>query len=142
MSFSIYHNLVVKAKITDVYNAISQPKHLINWWPLYCKGIPEKGEIYNFNFTDTYNWFAEVISCETNNHIYYKMKASDKDWNTTTFGFDLKAENNTITIEFWHKDWQTCNAEFKQSSYCWAILLQELKNYLEKGTVISFENRE
>ena len=142
MSFSTHHNLVVKAEITDVYNAISLPKHLIHWWPLRCTGIPEKGETYNFNFTDAYNWYAEVLSCESNNHIYYGMTKSDADWNATSFGFDLKSNEGVVNIEFWHKGWPECNAEFKQSSYCWAMLLNGLKNYIEKGVVIPFKDRE
>ena len=142
MSFSIHHNLVVKAKITNVYNAVSQPEHLAHWWPLYCKGIPEKGEVYNFNFTDTYDWYAEVISCKANDHIHFKMTKSDKDWDTTSFGFDLKPNANSVNVEFWHKGWSECNAEFKQSSYCWAMLLNGLKNYVEKGVIIPFKDRE
>jgi uncharacterized protein YndB with AHSA1/START domain len=142
MSFSIHHNLVVKAEIANVYNAISQSEHLKNWWPLQCSGIAEQGEVYNFNFTDEYDWYAEVLSCKMNHHIHYKITKSDTDWIATSFGFDLKASDNTVAIEFWHINWPACNGEYKQSSYCWAMLLNGLKKYIEKGIIIPFEDRE
>ena len=52
MSYTIYHNLVIKADKHGIFKAISEPEYLINWWPLKCSGIPKLGESYNFNFTD------------------------------------------------------------------------------------------
>ncbi len=70
------------------------------------------------------------------------MTKSDNNWDPTSFGFDLKEESNGITLNFWHVNWPACNAEYRQSSYCWAILLHGLKNYVEKGTIIPFNERE
>ncbi|MFY0604794.1 MAG: SRPBCC domain-containing protein [Flavobacteriaceae bacterium] len=118
------------------------PKHLNNWWPLASSGAPKSGNTYNFNFTDAYNWYGKVVECNTNATFYIKMTASDSDWNPTTFGFDLEEHNGVVSVKFSHTNWPACNTEFKQSSYCWAILLQGLKNYVEKGIVIPFEDRE
>ena len=71
------------------------------------------------------------------------MLTSSDDWNLTTFGFKLKFLGKKSTqVHFSHTNWLHCNAEFKQSSYCWAILLNGLKNYVEKGIVIPFTERE
>jgi len=55
-SFAIYHDLVIKASNQKVFDAISTPDHLINWWPKKCGGKPETGEEYNFYFAPEYNW--------------------------------------------------------------------------------------
>ena len=55
-SFSIYHDLKIESSIERVYDAISNPKHLVNWWPLKCDGILKKNEIYNFYFGEEYNY--------------------------------------------------------------------------------------
>ncbi len=141
MGYSIHHNFLILKDIESLYNAISQPEHLVNWWPLKCSGIPEPGELYNYNFTDKYNWYAEVSSCKKNNHIHFKMTESDEDWNPTTFGYNLEEKENGTYTRFFHKDWSECNDHFKHSSFCWALLLKGLKDYLEKGIVIAFENR-
>jgi len=141
MSYSIYHQLVVKSNITNVFNAISSPSELEKWWPLKCSGKPEINQVYNFNFTDEYDWYAKVSSVKINNHIHYKLTKSDIDWDPTSFGFDLESIEKGVLIDFWHKDWQECNPHFKHSSFCWAMLLKGLKNYIENGIVIPFEER-
>jgi uncharacterized protein YndB with AHSA1/START domain len=124
-----------------VYKAISEPEHLEKWWPLKCFGIPQVGREYNFNFTDEYDWYAEVENCKIWEHIHYKMTKSDKDWDSTSFGFDLNETEAGVSVRFFHVNWPECNDEFRQSSYCWAMLLKGLKDYLEKGIVIPFEER-
>lgn len=143
MSHSIVFNLIINSDKFSIYKAVSEPEHLEKWWPLKCSGIPEEGEPYNFNFTDDYDWYAKVVSCKQWEHIHFKMTKSDRDWKPTTFGFNLKEKEreNGICLDFFHKDWPDCNDHFKHSSFCWAMLLKGLKDYLEKGTIIPFENR-
>ncbi|GAB5565531.1 MAG: hypothetical protein Wins2KO_25940 [Winogradskyella sp.] len=142
MDHSIYFSLFIKAGKKSVFKAISQPSQLEKWWPLKCSGIPEVGSTYNFNFTDEYDWYAEVKSCKTSDHIHYKMIKSDIDWNPTTFGFDLEDKNGNTYVKFFHKDWPECNEHYKYSSFCWAMLLKGLRDYLENGIVVPFEERE
>ncbi|MDT7833115.1 SRPBCC domain-containing protein [Flavobacteriaceae bacterium S356] len=140
--FAIYHNFVIHATAKEVFDAVSLPEHLNNWWPLQSSGIPAVGNRYNFNFTDTYNWFGHVSTCEPSTSFFIKMTESDADWSPTTFGFELEEMDGGVSVKFSHTNWPQCNTEFKQSSYCWAILLNGLKNYVEKGIVIPFEDRE
>ena len=141
MSFNIYHSLYIKAPVNMVFDAISEPEHLNNWWTLTSSGKPKLDAVYNLNFTDEFNWFGVVSKCEYDKSFYIKMTDSDQDWNETTFGFDLKESENGVLVEFSHVNWPQLNHHFKYSSYCWAILLKALKNYLETGTVISFKDR-
>lgn len=71
MSHSIYFNFMIYSDKNNVYNAVSEPEHLVNWWPLKCSGTPNEGEKYNFNFTDQYDWYAEVKSVEQGKHIHF-----------------------------------------------------------------------
>jgi hypothetical protein len=70
------------------------------------------------------------------------MTKSDKNWNTTTFGFDIEEIKDAVLLKFKYINWPKCNAEFRQSSFCWAMLLNGLKNYIEKGEIIPFNERE
>ncbi|TBN04858.1 SRPBCC domain-containing protein [Hyunsoonleella flava] len=141
MKFNIYHSLLVEEKPSKVFNAISLPKHLDNWWTLKSSGEPKFGVEYNLNFTDKYDWYCKVSKIEPNKSIHFKMTKSDADWNPTTFGFDLKETENGTLVEFSHVNWVNQNHHFKHSSFCWALLLNGLKNYLEKGTIVPFEER-
>ncbi|NNE32834.1 MAG: SRPBCC domain-containing protein [Winogradskyella sp.] len=141
MSHAIYFNFIINSDKSSLYDAVTKPEHLVKWWPLKCTGTPKEGEIYNFNFTDKYDWLAKVVSCEKDDHIHFKMTRSDPDWDPTTFGFKLKEKENGTCLNFFHKDWPECNNHFKHSSFCWAMLLKGLKAYLETGKVIPFEDR-
>lgn len=138
---SIYHDFVINKSKETVFDAISNPNHLNNWWPLKSSGKPILDSEYNLNFTDKYNWFCKVSKVQTNKSFYLSMTVSSEDWKTTTFGFDLEETKNGTLVKFSHVGWQKCNSEFRNSSFCWALLLNGLKNYLEKDIVISFENR-
>lgn len=141
MNYSIYHNLAIKASPKDIFDAVSLPKHLDNWWTLKSSGKPEINSEYNLNFTDDYNWFCKVSKVTPNTSFYLKMTKSDADWNPTTFGFDLVENNGETIVKFSHLNWPEANDHFKYSSFCWAMLLKGLKNYLEKGIIIPFEKR-
>lgn len=141
-TYAIYHDLTIKASKKEVYDAITVPMHLNNWWPSKSSGTPEMGAIYNFNFTSDYDWYGKVVKCEKDQIFYIKMTESDENWNATTFGFEIEDSKDGVRIKFKHINWPTCNAEFRQSSFCWAMLLNGLKNYIEKGEIIPFNERE
>ena len=142
MSYAIYHDLEISATLTEVYQAVSKPEQLINWWPLKCSGIPKENEIYNFYFAPEYDWYGKVSKASENKAFYIKMTKSDADWDPTSFGFDLEPSKDKVLIKFWHTGWNSCNAEFRGSSYCWALLLNGLRNYVEKGIIVPFNERE
>jgi uncharacterized protein YndB with AHSA1/START domain len=139
--FNIYHNFPINALPNKVFKAIANPKDLVHWWPLKCSGSPKNGEEYNFYFGEPYDWYGKVTECKENESFHIKMTKSDNDWNPTTFGFDLIQNEGTTWVHFTHKNWPEENNHFKHSSYCWALLLNGLKNYVEKGIIIPFEER-
>ncbi len=141
MPHNIYHNFLIKASPKEVFDGVSQPKHLDNWWTLKSAGTPELGAEYNLNFTDQYDWYCTVSKVTPNQTFHLKMIKADADWNPTTFGFDLKKNEKGTMVHFSHVNWPEANHHFKHSSFCWALLLNGLKNYLEKGVVVPFEDR-
>jgi uncharacterized protein YndB with AHSA1/START domain len=141
-TFSIYHNLLIKASAKEVFDAVSLPEHLNNWWSLKSTGKPEVDAVYNLNFTDEYDWYGKVVECKPNESFFVKMTDSVADWNPTTFGFTLEEKENGVYVRFSHTGWSENNDHLKHSSFCWALLLYGLKNYVEKGIIIPFEERE
>ncbi|GAB5399730.1 MAG: hypothetical protein Aureis2KO_13150 [Aureisphaera sp.] len=138
---SIYHDLVILGTPEQVFNAISLPMHLNNWWTLQSAGKPIQGSEYTLYFAPEYDWRAKVASTEPNRSFHLKMTHASEDWSTTTFGFDLEELDNGVLLKFSHLGWKHCNNEFRNSSFCWAMLLNDLKNYVEKGTIVPFEER-
>ena len=140
--FNIYHHLVINKEPKAVFEARTKPEYLNNWWPLKSSGKPVAGTEYNLYFGDKYDWYGEVVKSVPNQSFQIKMTKSDKDWDPTSFGFDLEKHSKSRAVTFQHVNWPECNIHFKTSSFCWAILLKDLKNYLEQGVIIPFENRE
>lgn len=141
-NYSIHHDLFIKASRKTVFDAVTLPKHLNNWWTNSCSGKPVEGAEYNFYFTPDYDWLGKVVKCHPDQSFHIKMTKSDDDWDPTSFGFDLEELDDGIQLKFWHARWPACNHHFRRSSFCWAILLNGLKNYIEKGIIVPFEERE
>ncbi|AUC82171.1 SRPBCC domain-containing protein [Lacinutrix sp. Bg11-31] len=142
MSHTIFHDVVIKTKKENVFNAFTQPEHLNNWWTLKSSGKPEINADYNLNFTDQYNWYFKVLEVRLNKSFYLKTTKADDDWNPTTFGFELKEHEDGTLVEFTHTNWQENNHHFRNTSYCWALLLKGLKTYLEKDVIVPFNERD
>ena len=95
---------MIKASAKEVFDAVSLPEHLNNWWPLKSSGTPELDPVYNLKFTDQYNWFGKVVQVEANTSFFIKMTDSDADWNPKTFGFTLEEKENAVCLRFSHTD--------------------------------------
>ena len=142
MSYSILHDVHIRADVSSVFEALTEPKHLNNWWTQKCSGTAEKGSKYNFYFSDEYDWYGDVTVCEADHSFAIKMTKADADWEGTTFGFDIKPVDERVTLlSFYHDDWEDTNHHYRRTNYCWALLLKSLRNYLEKGTIIPFGER-
>lgn len=140
--YTIYHDFVVNVSKEKFFEAVATPKGLNNWWTLQCSGIPKLNEVYNLNFTDDYNWFAKISKFEDNEEIEFSMTDAMEEWMPTQFGFKLNEINSNKTeIEFYHTNWSEISKEYKVASFCWAMLLSQLKNYLENGIITPFEER-
>ena len=140
--FAIYHNLWIDARPDAVFRAVSLPEELVNWWPKICEGTPAAGGAYHFYFSDEYDWYGRVLEYTEPERFSIAMTQADEDWSPTCFGFELLPSGTGTEVHFFHEGWPACNAHYKRSNYCWAILLLGLKNYVEQGIILPFEERE
>lgn len=139
---TILHDFYINVSKEKVFEAISSPNGLNNWWTLQCTGQAKLDEEYNLYFGDEYNWFAKVSKFKMNEEIEFKMTKATEDWQPTRFVFILTEEKPNVTyVQFYHSNWQEANKNYRISSYCWGSLLSQLKQYLEKGIITPFEAR-
>ncbi|MFN0174428.1 MAG: SRPBCC family protein [Saprospiraceae bacterium] len=137
----IQHQFIVSAVAEKVFEAFCTPQGLDSWWPLHSAGKPEKGNIYTFYFGPQYDWRASVISVKPNRALTWQMTQAMEDWIPTRVGFRLQEKNGQTTVYFFHEGWQSANEHFRISNYCWGQLLAGLKNYVETGAIVPFEQR-
>lgn len=137
IEFDVY----IKASPEQVYRAVSDSTILIDWWPKTCIGVPKKGSEYNFFFEEPYDWYGTCIKAKENESFYIRITKSDEDWDNTIFGYQFDIHKEGTMVSFSHKGWKENNHHYRNSSYCWAVLLKGLKNLLEKGEKLPFEKR-
>lgn len=139
---TIYHDFTINTSKEKVFEAISTPYGLDNWWTQRSSGNQEIGAVFNLYFTEEYNWFAEISILKHNEQVEFKMTKAMEEWLPTSFGFILKEETPKITsMQFYHKDWTEISKEYRVASFCWADLLRQMKQYLEKGIITPFNKR-
>lgn len=139
---TIYHDFWINKPIDKVFETVSFPNEINNWWTKRCSGKCELGAVYNLYFAEEYNWLAEIVKLKHNQEIEFKMTKAMEDWMPTSFGFILKEEKPNVTsVQFYHKNWTEASKEFRVASYCWANLLRQMKQYIENGIITPFEER-
>ena len=103
---SIYHSFIINASISQVYEAISQPGELDQWWTLASEGIPEIGAVYSLDFGPEYKWEAVVESMNPNKLFELRMTKADGDWTGSIVGFLLNQKDQYAQVEFYHTGWK------------------------------------
>lgn len=139
--FDIHHNFVVKAPSWKVFETFCSPQGLDSWWTLKSAGIPEIGNQYTFYFGPEYDWRAEVVHLVLNNELTWKMVKTMDDWKDTKVGFVLTEKEGNTHVHFFHQGWAEANEHFGITTFCWGQLLNGLKNFVEKGIIIPFPER-
>ncbi len=141
MNHTIHHDVFIRASKENIFQALSDPKMLSDWWTLKCSGSPRIGAEYNYYFSDEYNWYGMVKGVKLNECLVIQMTRTDEDWDNTVLRFELEPKGSGVNLRFSHSGWKTINHHYCKTSYSWALLLNALKKYLEDGIVIPFTER-
>ena len=137
----IFHSFTINAPLKNVFECISTPKGLDNWWSKNSEGTPGIDEMYKLYFGPQYNWSGIVSKFVADKEFELIITDAHIDWIDTRVGFLLNNKNDTTEVHFYHKGWPHNNEHYKISCYCWAMYLRILKRYLEFGEQIPYENR-
>lgn len=138
----ILHQFNVNAPPQKVFDAFCTSNGLINWWPQRSSGQPKMGQEYTFYFGPEYDWRGEVTNIIPGKELTWKMTQASDNWKATRVGFKLLSGKDGTQVSFFHKGWKEANEHYRISNFCWAILLWGLKQYVEKGVVVPFEERQ
>lgn len=137
----IYHDFPIFAPPDRVFEAISTPKGLDNWWTVRSSGEPRVGAEYKLDFGPDYMWSAVVRTCVPDRKIDWEMTKTDADWQGTHVGFELLPKADYTQVKFYHKGWPEVNDHYRTSTFCWAMYLRILKRYIEEGEMVRYEDR-
>ena len=137
----ILHQFHVNATTKQVFDAFTLPGGLNQWWPMESDGKPVLNEEYRFFFGPEYDWRAKVINVVDQSELTWQVTLAMPDWMPTQFGFRLTREKDGCKVFFFHRNWESASEHFASTNFCWGRLLNCLKDYVENGTVVPFEQR-
>lgn len=137
----IQHQVPISKPSKEVYDAFATAEGLLKWWPLECTGTPEVGAEYRLYFGAPYDWRAEVTRADRGKAFEWRFTQAMDDWIGTRVGILLIPTGEGCMLNFYHSGWAKADGPFAHTNYCWALLLKGLKDYVEKGVVLPFEQR-
>ncbi|MEZ5307659.1 MAG: SRPBCC domain-containing protein [Pyrinomonadaceae bacterium] len=141
-SYAIHHDVPIGAAPDVVFDLVSTPLGLSEWWSKSASGFREQDAVYDFDFGPGYRWKGRVCKLSLEGRLFaLEMFEADSDWNKTVVRFSVSERGNSSLLGFEHAGWSENNAHFRTSSYCWAMYLRCLKLHAEKGLVYRYEDR-
>ena len=137
----IFHDFPIRAERAAVFEAITSPRGLDEWWTTSSSGQPQSGAVYALQFGPGFDWRARVTDVAPNETFEIQMTRADEDWNDTRVRFDLSDGSVGTAVRFRHIGWPSNNEHYRISCYCWAAYLRILRRYLEYGERVPYEKR-
>jgi uncharacterized protein YndB with AHSA1/START domain len=117
----ILHDFPIAAAPARVFDAVSAPAGLDNWWTERSSGRPALGQMYELWFGPAYDWRALVTRCISGIEFELEITEADRDWSGTLVGFRLDGRDGGTQVRFHHAGWPASNEHYRVSCYCWAM---------------------
>lgn len=124
-----------------VYDAVSQPSLLDQWWTVRSDGTPVVGTPYTLDFGPDHVWSATVTRADPGRAFELRLTHADGDWLDTVVCFELEPTTAGTAVRFAHRGWPHANAHYRTSCHCWALYLRVLRRHLEHGEVVPYDDR-
>jgi uncharacterized protein YndB with AHSA1/START domain len=129
---TIYHQVGIKAPLSDVYRAIATTEGVTGWWT-QTNGIPETSGKLEFSF-DGHIVSACVTANTPEKYIEWTVGGDAGEWLDTRICFDLEEKPVQVMVNFQHTDWKQATPFLAHCSTKWGVFMLSLKDYLETGT--------
>ena len=137
----ILQDFPIRAAPARVFEAVSVPALLDEWWTLRSTGQPAIGSIYELDFGPEYQWQAVVTKSAPDTAFELTLTRADADWIGSTVSFELSPSGTGTRVRFSHRGWPEANGHYRTSSHCWALYLRLLRRHLEHGESVPYDRR-
>jgi uncharacterized protein YndB with AHSA1/START domain len=137
----ILQEFPIAAPPSRVFDAVSTPALLDEWWTIRSTGRPTLGATYELDFGPGYFWKAEVTRAEPGSAFELRLTSADAEWTGTTVGFELAPSGDGTQVRFSHRGWPAASAHYRISNHCWAMYLRILRRHLEHGESVPYAER-
>jgi uncharacterized protein YndB with AHSA1/START domain len=137
----ILQDFPIQAAPQRVFEAVSSPALLDQWWTLRSTGTPTVGANYELDFGPRYQWRATVEQSVPGAAFALRLTLADHDWTGTVVAFELSPARSGTQVRFSHRGWPEVNAHYRTSTHCWALYLRILRRHLEHGESVPYDER-
>jgi uncharacterized protein YndB with AHSA1/START domain len=132
-TYTIHHEVGIKASPGAVYQALTDTRHLAGWWTSDTRGNGSKvGDVLEFWFGDFCQKF-EVVELQPAKLVRWKAKEGIDEWDGTEIAFSLSTDEKQCYVQFTHSGWRSDSGILPHCSTKWAVFMLSLKDLLEKG---------
>jgi uncharacterized protein YndB with AHSA1/START domain len=137
----ILQDFPIRVTPDRVFEAVTQPQGLDQWWTIRSTGEPVVGTTYELDFGPQYQWRAVVARSVPGEAFELRLTEADTDWTGSTVSFDLSPSASGTQVRFAHRGWPEANGHYRTSCHCWALYLRILRRYLEFGETVPYDQR-
>lgn len=137
----ILQDFPIAASAARVYEAVSEPRLLDEWWTLRSSGRAAVGAAYDLDFGPGYHWNAVVTKAAPGTAFELRLTSADADWTDSLVGFELEPAGETTRVRFYHRGWPSANDHYRTSCHCWALYLRILRRHVEFGETVPYDDR-
>ncbi len=134
-------DLPIRAAPERLFDALTTPTGLDQWWTLQSAGERRLGVEYRLYFGPDYDWRAKVVRYAPVAEFELEMTVSDRDWLGSRVGFRLEPRGELSWLRFHHLGWKEPNEHYRISCNCWAMYLRVLRRFLEYGESVPYQSR-
>jgi len=134
-TYTIHHEIGIKASAEAVYQALTDTKKLAGWWTSDTRGSgSEVGGVLEFRFGDFSQKF-EVVKLQPGKLVRWKgdRKEGSEEWAGTEIAFSLSTDEKQTWVHLTHSGWRKDSGILPHCSTKWAVFMLSLKDLLEKG---------
>lgn len=133
----IMHLLKIKATPEQVYDALTTPEGIRNWWTRDAKLDHQIGGAGEFRFPysgATYSTTIHIAELLPPRRITWTVTTSFRpEWIGTTIIFNLRPEADLTVLSFAHRGFPEPDENYALCTTGWAYYLVSLQQYLQTG---------
>lgn len=132
-SREIWHEIVINAPPSNLYQALTDVTKLAHWWTTDTRGESKVGKSLEFWF-DGLCQVMEVTTLKPDELVrWHVTKKGIPDWADTEIEFKIFGDNGQTFLHFRHSKWREDAKVFPHCSLGWAIFLLSFKEFVETG---------
>ena len=125
----IFHDFPINAAPARVFDGVSRPVGLDQWWTKSSKGEPAMNAEYELDFGPGHLWKAKVTRSMPAKEFELELTEAGEDWLGTRVGFELEQRGDSTWVRFHHTGWPSLNEHYRTSCNCWAMYLRILSRF-------------